>query len=549
MAIEVAITGGEYDGVTADISDYGVTEESTPLEISDSSGGTGAISFKAVDEGSRFGALSLVGSTITLIDSENGRISGKVTELSGEDGNISVNADSRLTRLVVEVAAAPVYTDFEDAILYYLSLGGIVDDIQIDDSLKSIPVIAPGWQGDLWTKIKELCAFVKAEPTQIRNTIMIRPARLRRVLAFKSTSIRWDVKPRDIAQAVEVYNYNTERRVNALAYPPDGWNSDVSPQTINVGERASVPLDTKMYLESIQQPLVFDTLPTDYQGGSAYCVTGKDGEPITAAEWRAAGGSVDVQIGDDGTSIILNITGPNANIRDLAPFRLGVKQPDESIFSTLRIYGTGIYMDPVVNVLGTSATTEMTSRDVGVSVDNIFIRTAGDARSAGAETAARWSLPEQTVSVRGATILGVEDDGQLYGGATFNDLGDFVDERGWVTFNDLNADPIWGNMSYDEFSEFWEQQSRDSFEFQVFGNIQGARFPYRHVMYRVRSATPGATGVDFTAEADTTFNDFKKSADITDMTYDEFSELFGEKTFGEFALAPLPNEFPEYDIS
>ena len=64
-------------------------------------------------------------------------------------------------------------------------------------------------------------------------------------------------------------------------------------------------------------------------------------------------------------------------------------------------------------------------------------------------------------------------------------------------------------------------------------------------MYRIRSATTTASGVDYTAEADTTFGDFDDSA--TGMTFADFDAMYAGLTFNDFALIPLANVKPEYD--
>jgi hypothetical protein len=64
-------------------------------------------------------------------------------------------------------------------------------------------------------------------------------------------------------------------------------------------------------------------------------------------------------------------------------------------------------------------------------------------------------------------------------------------------------------------------------------------------MYRIRSVNVSPIGVDYTAEADTTFADFDTSA--TGKTFAEFDTSFAGLTFNDFALIPLMEVLPEYD--
>lgn len=79
----------------------------------------------------------------------------------------------------------------------------------------------------------------------------------------------------------------------------------------------------------------------------------------------------------------------------------------------------------------------------------------------------------------------------------------------------------------------------------AFGNVVGARLPWRRSMYRVKSVTITPTSVDYTAESDTTFGDFEASA--TGMTFAQFETSYSGMTFEDFSLAPLPKVESEYD--
>ena len=80
--------------------------------------------------------------------------------------------------------------------------------------------------------------------------------------------------------------------------------------------------------------------------------------------------------------------------------------------------------------------------------------------------------------------------------------------------------------------------TKDDFVNQAFGNIAGARVPYRYSIYRIRShATEEDTSYD--AEEDTLFADFEPLWD--NGTFGDFDDFWDGFTFGEFDLIPLWN--------
>ena len=104
------------------------------------------------------------------------------------------------------------------------------------------------------------------------------------------------------------------------------------------------------------------------------------------------------------------------------------------------------------------------------------------------------------------------------------------------------------DQTFSDFDQFWYDRVSDDFRFQVFGNANGARVQWRRAMYRIRSVTVTATGVEYTGESDTTFGDFDESCDMTPgMTFDDFDDSFSGLSFNDFALIPLPNVLHQYE--
>lgn len=73
-----------------------------------------------------------------------------------------------------------------------------------------------------------------------------------------------------------------------------------------------------------------------YFARPVYCVVGKDNKPITPAQWRAEGGFLRIEKGDEANQIKVTVTGM-ANER-LAPFRIA-ESDGQNDYCSLRIFG------------------------------------------------------------------------------------------------------------------------------------------------------------------------------------------------------------------
>lgn len=548
MAVEVEIVGnGQFAGAKANITEYSVTEDSTPVEASDSSGGTGQITFGAIDDPSMFGSVLLLNDTVKLTDGDRGDTQGTINTLTSNDRVLTVTADSRLGRLVVDKQADPVNDTFANVIAYYLSLGGIVDDIAIDNSLSAIPVIAQGWEGDLWTKIKELLVTVGAEISLVRGNVVIRPVRERRAMEINNVSESWTVGNIDLAQEVEINYYDSEWKDNALVYPPGGWNEDVSIYTVDAGQTVEVNIPVDVSITNITQPTVQLFVSREHASSSVYAVAGNDGIPIQPAQWTADGGSLTVAIGEDGKSLDVTIVGASGDSARYAPFRIAVSAGPSDYYSSLRVVGDGLHYTQSTLTVPTSVDEGSTSRDVGVTVDNIFVKDINQAWDIALDVTGKWSAPQRTLNITKADINRPGETQQSFDYATFEDFDAYAVDEGFTTFGSF--DTAWSGQTFEDFDNYWYDLVADQFEFQVFGNANGARIQFRRAMYRIRSVSITPDGVSYMAEADTTFSDFDESADMTPgMTFGDFDASYDGLTFADFALIPLPNVLPEYEL-
>jgi hypothetical protein len=544
VAVELEVTGnGNFAGAKAAIDTYRVTEDSTPIEASDSTGGTGQITFTAVDDPSRFGSMLLFNDTIKLTDSQRGDVEGKINEITSNDRILAVTADSRLGALVVDKQAAAVNGTFLSVVLYYLGLCGVTTNIGMETSLSTIPVIAPGWQGDVWTKIKELCVTLGVEVTQIRTGIVFRPVRSNIAVELNNVTESWTISNSDLAQEVEIYYYNTEYRASSLVYPPGGWNEDVTVYTVDAGQSLEVNIPVDVTIASITAPLAVDSV-TREETGSVYSVVGSDGESISAQEWTRDGGFLSVAIGEDQHSLDVVIIGAGGSTSEKAPFRIGMSVGPNDYYSSLRVNGNGTHFKRESIIVPTGADASVTAREVGVNVDNLFVATKQQAQSLALDVASKWASPTRVINIQRA-VISAPGDGSTgqYDYATFADFDAYAAANSITTF--AQFDSAWSGQTFAQFDNYWFELVDDQFAFQVFGNANGARIQFRRAIYRIRNIQISESTVSYTAEADTTFADFDTSAGA--MTFAQFDTSYTGLTFQDFSLVPLPTVKPEYD--
>src|SRR5690606_22818778 len=110
------------------VAGYSVTEDSTPLDPSDSTGGFGQISVE-VREFDDMGTM--LNEPLALIDGALGETVGTIREVEGNGLMGRMTADSRLGLLAVESDTQPFIETLGDGIRYYLSLCGIEDGIVV----------------------------------------------------------------------------------------------------------------------------------------------------------------------------------------------------------------------------------------------------------------------------------------------------------------------------------------------------------------------------------------------------------------------------------
>ena len=488
VSIDATITSpGVYQGLTANLESYTVSEEATPLVISDTAGSVPNITFSILDDPSRLGGLLLTHADVAISDTLRGETVGKITSLSANNGVVTATASGRLSQLVAIKSADNVSGTFGEAITYYLGLCDLTTNITIASGLASIPVVAVGWNNeDVWTHVKELCSVVGAELAEVDGTIVVRQPLQQTLTERNIANLGWSVEGSQRARSVTVNYYNSVAVTNQLVHPLDVWTEDTQVLTVDTGETTVVNLPAPFFLSSLVQPTAQDYVSKSQTTSSVYAIVGSDNLPIKANQWLADGGSITVAIGEDRMSIDVTLTGAVGATAKYAPYRVAVSA-DGTDYSSLRLLGSGVrYVEESVTV-ATGAASYVT-QDSGATVANRYVATRNEALRLAMAPAA-W-----------------------YGSATPT-----------ISFTIQDAEGITG---------------------QHLGNIVGARVRWRRGWYRIVSVSTGPDGVDCTAVSHTTFNDLNVSGTYT------FNDMNTENvglTFDELALAPITRSDPEYD--
>lgn len=502
MAVEIAVTGnGHFAGARSNLANYSVTEDATPIDANDSSGGVGQINFTAIEDAAADGTILLLNDVVTLTDASNGVTSGIVNNLQVNDSSAAISADSRLGLMVAQITAAPYTGTLGGAFTYYLSLCGIVSGFVIDSTITARSVTYQGFTGNLWDFMRQMCAAQQVEISLVSNNIVLRPLRTRTLMADTDNSQAYTVSNGQLAQSVIVNYYNSVRQVSTMVYPAGGWTSDVQVYQVDSGQTIEFDLDVPVSLESISQPAYVASVAKNFTGpGSVYTAAGNDGLPITPAFWKTYGGNLVASINPDNKSIHIVLTGPV--FPQYAPYRIAMSSGPSDYYSALRINGTGVFFTQKSITALTGAPASKAPQVIGTTIDNIFINSVAEAWNVALRTAGGFASPIHTIDITANVVNRKGDKGSI----VYPTFTNFDTTYAGKTF--AQFDTLMGSNTFDQFNAIQFAAVQDNFANQAFGNIAGARRQYREAFYRVRTGTTTEQNITYTAEMDTIFSDF-----------------------------------------
>lgn len=535
MAITLKVVGnGHFSGSETNLSGYSVDEDATPIEPSDSSGGTGVSRFTVTEDSSAEGTILLRGDTVEIEDGSNGRTKGTVTSVAGSETEATINAGSRLNALVLECTMLPFAGTLEAAFRYYLSIGGITSGIVIDPVIGARIVALPAWTGNLWDHIKKLCIAEQMEVSLVSSNIVLRPLRQRIVETVKNTDLSWSVDDGSLAQTVEIYYHSNTYVGQALVYPVIGETAAIMQVDTNELSITEVKIDGSIM--GVMQPDAIDVVPRYYtEPISAYSVIDSKGNKIPPLVWKQAGGGVTFEVGEDLQSVIITVIG--ASLTENAPYRLAGIDPTSSqlgeaeAYSSIRVVAEAIVSTPQVLTLPTGMPLSRTGQVVGVTVDNPFISTLSQAYTTGLLLAGKYAGAAQTINVS-ATVVNRKSEPGSVRYPTFAEFDAQWVGKTFAQFTAANAGKTFAGFTAEYFALV-----ADTFENQAFGNVVGARVRFREAWYRIRSSTVTNDIISYSAERDTLISDFNSV--WAGATFADFNAKMVGKTFEDFGVIPL----------
>lgn len=404
MGIKLEIGGKSYE-----VTDYGTSEDSTPLSVGDSSGGIGSIDFSIRNVRNPF---LLQGKDFRLTDSRRGSTRGQINSVEPVRGTdlTRISCYSRLDKLnVYNVQAQPFRGTLEEAFLYYLKLANVTTDIWVDEEIRSKPVVFPGWFGELWFNFKNLAAAHNCEIALVGDVILMRKLRTRDAHRGRLIDSSVSFGGGSTALNVEVYRYDTRWTDNDLIYPPDRTGEGLSVISAGAGEETEYTLDLSETASiATLKPLEYQRNigKTAFGSTSMYSVCTDDGTQLSEAAFLRNGGSIEAIINEDTTSVTIKFRAPtglvNKDGEPVSTYTIGRGDGTTSNrYSTLRLWGSGaIYTKDLLRT-PTGLTPAETSTEVGVTIDNPFLTDANDQFNAASRLAA--SFRGESFSLRGTT--------------------------------------------------------------------------------------------------------------------------------------------------
>lgn len=486
MAVSVYIANATTIG---DVASWSLAETGTPARVADTSGGASQLSVRAV---ATEDSLMSSGRLITLSSSSRGNWTGTVISPNVTGLSLDLTARDMIDKLDVNRVARPIFNQsytrtLADAIFYYCyelcKLEG--DAVAVDPSMYNYYVTIPGWEGNVWVRLKEMCAVYGYEISVQLGVLTFRRSRQKMLPVFtdyQTPSITIDAS--SYANNIEIVSRRNTAAINSQFYPPKSMKrADIPVLTVGANEVVSqiVTLDGSM--SSIKQPVAKDTVPANYGGNdSHYTVMGNDNLPVKAKFWTDFGGRVDVRLTDMPNEIEIIVTGPNNAA--YAPYSLGVSD-GQNRYNTLSIAGDGVLTTQETVRYPTGVPEGLTETEVGITIDSPFIGNLHQEYTAAMGAAALYGNPKGSLSTTQYTQA--------------------------ITGTDI-------------------------------GNVTGNRFAYRNNIYRVDSATTTNASVATVASFDATDDDFKALwANRTDL---DFSNIYGFWSSRDMIVEPLRKPIP-----
>lgn len=550
MGIRIEVLGNSVE-----VSDYSVSEDSTPLSGQDTSGGVGTISLTVpihrteqsargpVQRLASLGPGALIGAPVRLADTRRGLTVGKVISVSRGGGTLRLECQTRLADLsIYNVQAGPHVGTLRSAFEAYLALAGVDTDIYIDPSIATRAVAFPGWRGELWFHLKQMCQAQGVEIALVSGLILLRPLRNHDARLSHARAKNVSLGSGSLGLYVDAYCYQAEAISFGKVWPPEG-GGNVTNITVNAGDITSFTLELSASLTSIQQPQVQDWVSPSEASASVYSVLTGDGDRITAEEWSRAGGFVRAILSPEGDTVRLIVTAPRGirvGDREVRSFSLvDFGDWDGARRDTLRLVGSGVRYNKQKYVSATGVSPAETENETRGTIDNPFVSTWADVYRLVSASIMEASGLQTQLSADVATLSRRGETGELTM-PTYAEVAASLASAGAVTNADVDAYYASESLiTNEDVANFWYEPLRNRFENQAFGNVAGARVydSDTAAWYRVRETSIQPEGISVGAELDITHADAQ--AAFSSLSYADMETAYGTMTNRQVIAAGL----------
>lgn len=169
MAVELSIVEG-----TGDLGDvvagWSVNEATTPANPSVAPANLGSISFSAKSRGD---SAFLVADRVRLTHEELGEQSGLVGDITVSDYSVDGTVLGYASLLDVDRVVPPLSSGtLSNALTQYISY--VTDDIELDYQGDDDPIVVfPGWEGNVWQHLNQLCALYNLRINMQENVMVV----------------------------------------------------------------------------------------------------------------------------------------------------------------------------------------------------------------------------------------------------------------------------------------------------------------------------------------------------------------------------------------
>lgn len=470
-----------------DVISYTVSEEAIPLDPTNMSGGYGTLDYTKLEEPGDSRRLYTNGS---ISDPIKGEYSGEIQRIEITDGTTSFTVNSGLAQFNRWVRAEPYEGELGDYFLYLADVCGVTSQIYFGANVPNPDVLIPGFNGNAWDYLRKIASLYSVKVSQIKSAIVFNSFTESTAWNNWETTRNVSLSTESTAERVVVNWYDSDWKDNSEIIIPE-FDDAIS---VDAGERLEQEFEVNGSIEYLQEtPQVFDYVGpnedwTNTTGG--YCVSGNDGKPITAEQWKAQGGSVKVQIGDNPSTVKVIVTGATGT--DYAPYRIAATSGTSDYYNSLHIVGSGIFWEKNQFSMHTGAPQATDSDDSVQEIDDPAINTLPLAVQTAQRVSSQMCGGMQTVSAESQY---------------------------------LNRPNQWDNSD----------GSLDMYD-QSFGNVVGSRMTGSEVNYRITSTTTTAENISYDMEVFTTVEDWNNFAEhvASISTIADFNAWYNGYRFVDF---------------